>query len=408
MGQTYFQKGFGLRSEVRPQLQANYRSRIVDLMRAQGFRLKIRDLTFRLANEFGFCYGVDRAVEYAYETVAKFPNRRIFLTGEIIHNPFVNNELRQSGIEFLTDKQDKYGLVTSEDVVILPAFGVPNEELDVLAKKRCIVVDTTCGSVLNVWKNVERYAANGITSIIHGKFEHEETRATYSRTSLHSGAHYLIVRSSDDAAYVCEYIVKGGSREEFLDKFRGAASDGFDPDYHLERLGLANQTTMLSSESLEIARMLRLALIRKHGEDGLNERYISFDTICSATQDRQDAMKALRREPIDLMIVIGGYNSSNTNNLARIASEFTLVYHIEDARSILNVDEIRHKVVGRMEETTTRNWIADGPQTIGLTSGASTPNTQIGEAVERIVGFRDRMDLTQLKDLIHGHQQKES
>ena len=404
MGQTYFQKGFGLRSEVRPQLQENYRSRIVDLMRAQGFRLEVGDFTFRLANEFGFCYGVERAVEYAYETVAKFPNRRIFLTGEIIHNPFVNNELKQSGIEFLTDDLDKYGPVTSEDVVIVPAFGVPSRELDVLTEKGCVVVDTTCGSVLNVWKNVERYAADGITSIIHAKFEHEETRATFSRTSLHPGAHYLIVRNKDEAASVCDYIAEGGRREEFLDKFRKAASDGFDPDYHLERVGLANQTTMLSSESLEIAEMVRLALIRKHGKDGLDQRYISFDTICSATQDRQDAMKSLRREPIDLMIVIGGYNSSNTNNLARIASEFTCVFHIEDARSILNVDEIRHKVVGRIEETTTRDWLADGPQTIGLTSGASTPNSQIGEAVERIVGFRDTMGLTRLKELMYGRQ----
>ena len=404
MGQTYFQKGFGLRSEVRPQLQENYRSRIVDLMRAQGFRLEVGDLTFRLANEFGFCYGVERAVEYAYETVAKFPNRRIFLTGEIIHNPFVNNELKQSGIEFLTDDQDKYGPVTSEDVVIVPAFGVPSRELDVLTEKGCVVVDTTCGSVLNVWKNVERYAADGITSIIHAKFEHEETRATFSRTSLHPGAHYLIVRNKDEAAYVCDYMAEGGSREEFLDKFQQAASDGFDPDCHLERVGLANQTTMLSSKSLEIAEMVRLALIRKHGKHGLDQRYISFDTICSATQDRQDAMKSFRREPIDLMIVIGGYNSSNTSNLAWIASEFTCVFHIEDARSILNVDQIQHKVVGRMEETTTRDWLADGPQTIGLTSGASTPNSQLGEAVERIVGFRDTMGLTRLKDLIYGGQ----
>lgn len=402
MGQTYFQKGFGLRSEVRPQLQENYRSQIVDVMRGQGYRLDVGDLTFRLANEFGFCYGVERAIEYAYETVAKFPNHRIFLTGEIIHNPFVNNELKESGIEFLSSNQDKYGSVTSEDVVIVPAFGVPSWELDVLARKGCVVVDTTCGSVLNVWKNVERYAAAGITSIIHGKFEHEETRATFSRTSLHRGAHYLIVRNKNEAEYVCDYIANGGSRIEFLRKFQEAASEGFDPDCNLERVGLANQTTMLSSESLEIGQMFRLAFISGHGEDELGKRYISFDTICSATQDRQDAMKALAREAIDLMIVIGGYNSSNTNNLARIASDFTRVFHIEDARSILSLDRIRHKVAGKMEETTTRDWIANGPQTIGLTSGASTPNSQIGEAVERIISFRDTMGSARLKDLIYG------
>ena len=402
MVQTYFQKGFGLRSEIRPQLQENYRSRIVDLMRAQGFRLDIGNLTFRLAQEFGFCYGVERAVEYAYETIAKFPNRRIFLTGEIIHNPFVNEGLKQSGIEFLRDVPDKYERVRAEDVVIVPAFGIPNGELEVLGQKGCVIVDTTCGSVLNVWKNVERYAKEGITSIIHGKFEHEETRATFSRTALHNGSHYLVIRNKNEAAYVCDYIMGQRDRKDFFKKFEEATSEGFDPDRHLERVGLANQTTMLSSESLDVAEMFRVALVRKHGHDEMERRYVAFDTICSATQDRQDAIQAFRGEKIDLMIVIGGYNSSNTNNLARIASEFTHVFHVEDAESIVSANKIRHKDLGHLEETTTHDWLEDGPQTIGLTSGASTPNNQIGAAVERIVSFRDTMDVTRLKDLIYG------
>jgi 4-hydroxy-3-methylbut-2-enyl diphosphate reductase len=399
MAQTYFQKGLGLRSEVLPQLRESYRSRIVDLMRDGGDRLTIGDLTFRLAREFGFCYGVERAVEYAYETVEKFPDRRIFLTGEIIHNPHVNSELARRGIQFLGTGPDKYEGLTTDDVVLVPAFGVPRADLDELSRKECVVVDTTCGSVLNVWKNVERYASRGLTSIIHGKYEHEETRATFSRTTLHAEAHYLVVRNKEEAKFVCGYIGGRGTREAFFEKFAGAVSSGFDPDVHLDRIGLANQTTMLSSESLEISDLFLEALTAKYGPD-VSDRFISFDTICSATQDRQDAVRAMRSDNLDVMIVIGGYNSSNTNNLARIAGEFTRAFHIEDASSIAGPDEIRHKIPGRHEEVVTCNWLESGPRTIGLTAGASTPNNQIGEAIERIVGFRDRMWVHVLEGLL--------
>jgi 4-hydroxy-3-methylbut-2-enyl diphosphate reductase len=401
MAQTYFQKGFGLRSEVRPQLSESYRSRIVELMRERGYRVEVGDLSFRLAREFGFCYGVERAVEYAYETVEKFPDRRIFLTGEIIHNPYVNGELARRGIRFLGDGDDRYAELGIDDVVIVPAFGVPRSDLEELSGKGCIVVDTTCGSVLNVWKNVERYASMGVTSIIHGKFEHEETRATFSRTTLHPGAQYLVVRNMEEAEYVCRYVAGGGSRDEFALRFARATSPGFDPDRHLERIGLANQTTMLSSESLEISGMFRRALVARYGAD-LADRFIAFDTICSATQDRQDAIRAMERDGLDVMVVIGGYNSSNTTNLARIASEFTRAFHIEDASSIVSAEEILHKVPGRSGEVRTRDWLGAGPRTVGLTAGASTPNNQIGQAMERIVGFRDTMGVRVLEGLIAG------
>lgn len=396
MEQTYFQKGFGLRSEIRPQLQETYRSQIVEVMRANGFRLDAGDLTFLLAMEFGFCYGVDRAVEYAYETVKKFPDRRIFLTGEIIHNPHVNNKLMRMGIRFLPAGQNKYAGVTRDDVVVIPAFGIPAADIDLLAKNGCVVVDTTCGSVLNVWKNVERYAHAGVTSVIHGKFEHEETEATFSRTTLYAGAHYLVIRDKNEAGYVCDYIANGGNKTEFMAKFAEAVSQNFDPEKHLERVGLANQTTMLSSESLEIAEMLRLAMLKRYGEEEMQARFYSFDTICSATQDRQDAVRKLQKENPDLMIVIGGYNSSNTNNLTKIASTFTHAYHIEDAAAILSADEIRHKPAGTPEETITRGWFPDRTRVIGITAGASTPNNQIGETIERILSFRGTMDFAQL------------
>src|SRR6185369_129282 len=253
MDPVYYQKGFGLRSEILPQLHQNYRSHIVDVMRANGFRLEVGGMTFLLAAEFGFCYGVERAVEYAYEALAKFPDRRIFLTGEIIHNPQVNHELERMGIQFLSEESDKYEQIQADDVVLIPAFGVPAIDMELLRKRGCVIVDTTCGSVLNVWKNVERYARSGVTSVIHGKFEHEETNATFSRTTLFAGAHYLVIRDKKEAAYVCGYIVNGGDKNEFTTRFRKAASKDFDPGLHLERIGLANQTTMLSSESLEIA-----------------------------------------------------------------------------------------------------------------------------------------------------------
>jgi 4-hydroxy-3-methylbut-2-enyl diphosphate reductase len=404
VAQTYFQKGLGLRSEVRPQLRESYRSRIVDHMRTGGYLLEIGDLTFRLAREFGFCYGVERAVEYAYETVRKFPDRRIFLTGEIIHNPHVNSELARLGIRFLEDGPDRYAGLGTDDVAIVPAFGVPRHDLEELAAIGCVVVDTTCGSVLNVWKNVERYASLGVTSIIHGKHEHEETRATFSRTTLHADAHYLVVRNREEAAWVCDYIGRGGDSGAFLRRFRQSTSPGFDPDRDLGRIGLANQTTMLSSESLEISKMFREALLARYGEEA-SDRFIAFDTICSATQDRQDAIRALESAGLDAMIVIGGYNSSNTNNLARIAGRFTRAFHIEDASSILSEDEIRHQVPGQHDEVVTGGWLGVGPRTIGLTAGASTPNNQIGEAIERIVSFRDRMGVRLLEELVEAGEQ---
>jgi 4-hydroxy-3-methylbut-2-enyl diphosphate reductase len=393
MDQVYFQKGFGLRAEIRPQLHENYRSQIVEIMRANGFRLEAGELTFLLAMEFGFCYGVERAVEYAYETVTKFPSHRIFLTGEIIHNPHVNNKLQRMGIRFLSGGSNKYDEVLKDDVVLIPAFGIPQADLDLLSKKGCIVVDTTCGSVLNVWKNVERYARAGVTSVIHGKFEHEETEATFSRTTLYSGAHFLVIRDKKEAAFVCDYIRGGRDRSEFMTRFSKAISEGFDPGRDLERIGLAGGGGMLSSESLEIAAMLRAAMNERYGDEEMAARFYSFDTICSATQDRQDAVRQMEKEKPDLMIVIGGYNSSNTNNLTKIASTFTPTFHIEDAAGILNSEQIRHKPAGSKEETVTRGWMPESVSTIGITAGASTPNNQIGETIERIVGFRGRISL---------------
>jgi 4-hydroxy-3-methylbut-2-enyl diphosphate reductase len=344
----------------------------------------------KLAREFGFCYGVDRAVEYAYETKEKFPDRQIYLSGEIIHNPEVNGRIEKLGIRILPDHkspEERYADVDAADVVILPAFGVSVSELENLRSKGCVLVDTTCGSVLNVWKNVRRYASDGFTAVIHGKHYHEETKATASQA--HPGGHYLCVRDREEAEEVCRFIRGEVPSERLTERFAEAMSPGFDPERDLQRIGLANQTTMLMSESLEIQEMLRAAMLGRWGVEALNERFRAFDTICSATQDRQDAvLKMLAEGGLDLMVVIGGYNSSNTQALARICAPRLPTYHISGADRIEDC-AIHHRPVGahHREETVT-DWLPSGGITVGLTAGASTPNNVVGEVVKRVLSLR--------------------
>jgi 4-hydroxy-3-methylbut-2-enyl diphosphate reductase len=341
-----------------------------------------------LAREFGFCYGVDRAVDYAYQTHERFPDRPVYLTGEIIHNPHVNDKLRALGVRFLSDDPGVIDRLGAEDVVILPAFGVTVETLQQLDRRGCTLVDTTCGSVLNVWKNVKRYAEGGYTAVIHGKVWHEETRATSSQAGEYGGR-YLVVLDRRQTAAVCDYIRRGGDPAAFLRQFDGATSAGFDPDRDLQHIGLANQTTMLMSESLEIGVMLKAAMLDRYGEADLATHYQAFDTICSATQDRQDAVVALLREvPVDLVIVIGGYNSSNTANLARMCAASRPTFHIAEPDCLISAAQIRHRQVTSKQEVTTEGWLPTaGPVTIGLTSGASTPDNLVGAVVAKLSAF---------------------
>jgi 4-hydroxy-3-methylbut-2-enyl diphosphate reductase len=260
-----------------------------------------------------------------------------------------------------------------------------------LSDQGCTLVDTTCGSVLNVWKNVVRYAHDGFTSVIHGKVKHEETRATASQALKFPQGRYLVVLDRGEAALVCEYIRSGGDREDFLSRFRDAVSPGFDPDRDLQHIGCANQTTMLMSESLEIGEMFRAAMRERHGEADLARHFRAFDTICSATQERQDAIIALLGEQrLDLMLVVGGYNSSNTCNLARICAERVRTYHIADPGCVVSPDEVRHRPVGPPSTTAgredvERGWLpASGPLAIGLTAGASTPNNIVGQVIGKL------------------------
>jgi len=387
----YFQKGFGLKSEVGPVLARTYESPIIERLKALGYQAHAGGLRIKLAREFGFCYGVDRAVDYAYQTRRRFPDRRVFLSGEIIHNPDVNQRIRDMGIRILEDSPDpvmRFREIAADDVVILPAFGVSVPELDHLKSKQCVLVDTTCGSVLNVWKKVHYYARDGFTVIIHGKHHHEETRATASQALTYAGGHYLCVRDVAETERLCEFIRGRLSAADLMAEFRDAASPGFDPDRDLQRVGLANQTTMLMSETLKVQDTLRRAMSDRQGGEDIASCFRAFDTICSATQERQDAVLTMLQDgDLDLMIVIGGYNSSNTQALARMCAPRVRTYYI-DSPSCIETTAIRHRLVGDAADSRTDHWLPPGPISIGITAGASTPDSVVGVALERILALR--------------------
>lgn len=393
MEQTYFRKGFGLRADIRSVVDGEYHSALVERIRSRGYEDRFGRVTVRLAEEFGFCYGVDRAVDYAYETRLKFPDKRIYLVGEIIHNPHVNRRMQDMGIVFLYPEGGSFDFsaIDPDDVVLMPAFGVTIHDFERLRGIGCVLVDTTCGSVLHVWKRVESYARDGFTALIHGKYTHEESRATASQVDRYPGGTYVIVRDMDEAELLCDYIA---GRPGALDTagiarhFRSKASPHFDPEVHLQRVGVANQTTMLANESLAIGARVRDAMVQRDGEEGASVRFRSFGTICSATQERQDAILKLMQDPPDRMIVIGGYNSSNTNHLAHICREYTETYHVSDAQCIdLESGTVRHKpsLDPNTPEVESTDWLPQGPFSLGITAGASTPNNKIGEAIVRVL-----------------------
>jgi 4-hydroxy-3-methylbut-2-enyl diphosphate reductase len=395
--QTYFRKGFGLKKELRPLIDAEYQSALVERIRSRGYADTFGDVRVRLAQEFGFCYGVDRAVDYAYETVHKFPEKRIYLVGEIIHNPHVNQRMTEMGISFIYPEPQgvfEFSALTEDDVVILPAFGVTVHDFETLRDIGCILVDTTCGSVLHVWKRVESYARDGFTAVIHGKYTHEESRATASQVNRYEGGRYVIVRDMEEASLLCDYIARRPGHltvGELASHFASKASPGFDPDEDLAYIGVANQTTMLANESIAIGMKIRQAMVERYGSEEAAEHYRSFGTICSATQERQDAVAAMMESPPDVMLVIGGYNSSNTNHLAHLCRQHTRTYHVEDAGCIdIDAGSVRHKpeLDPHAAEVEDFDWLPSGPFELGITAGASTPNNKIGEALVRILTIR--------------------
>jgi len=383
-----FRNGFGLKAAVQGDIEGDYQCLVIDRIKQADYEMTVGPLEIHLAREFGFCYGVDKAVDFAYQTRRRFPEKRIFLTTEIIHNPRVNRKLLDMGIAFLSGRYKGavgYDDIAPEDVVILPAFGASVQEVEQLRKRGCTVVDTTCGSVIHVWKRVEKYAREGFTAIIHGKYSHEETIGTSSRVLQFEGGHYLVVRDKDEAQLVCDFITGKVAPEVISAKFGKAISPDFDPVRDLQRVGVANQTTMLSSESLEIADMLKVAMTERYGAEAIGEHFRSFDTICSATQERQDAVYAMAEKNLDLILVVGGFNSSNTTHLIEIAGHYCPAFHIEDVAHIVSADTLVHKPWNSSETETATGWLPKLPARIGFTAGASTPNRAIGEVIERVV-----------------------
>jgi 4-hydroxy-3-methylbut-2-enyl diphosphate reductase len=385
---NYHRKGFGLKEEVQGELRSAYESDLIADLRHNGNTLTRNGITIKLAEAFGFCWGVDRAVSMAYETRRHFPEKQVWITNEIIHNPVVNNNLRQMEIGFIPvteGGQKNFDVIGPGDVVILPAFGASVEEMQLLENRQCQIVDTTCPWVSRVWNRVVKYEQSDFTAIIHGKYNHEETVATSSRSK-----HYLIVQNLSEAEWVSNYILQGGSRVEFLSKFSRAYSDGFDPDAQLSRVGIANQTTMLKGETEQIGKLFEKTMMVKFGPDAIDQHFLSpGDTICDATQERQDAMLNLVEEKVDLFLVIGGFNSSNTGHLQEIAETRKLTsFHIDGPDCLGPGNLIWHKPLHAQECVSTANWLPDGQITIGITSGASTPDQVVAEVLERLFEMR--------------------
>jgi 4-hydroxy-3-methylbut-2-enyl diphosphate reductase len=382
--ENYHRKGFGHAEEVAGMLKSEYESHLIAQIRANNYTLKRGDVTIRLAEAFGFCWGVERAVAMAYETREHFPTEKIWITNEIIHNPSVNQRLREMEVGFIPVEAGikDFAIVNSGDVVILPAFGASVQEMQLLDEKGCKIVDTTCPWVTKVWNTVEKHKKKDYTSIVHGKYNHEETIATSSFAGK-----YLIVLNLQQAEYVCNYILNGGDRNEFMSKFSKACSAGFDPDLDLERVGIANQTTMLKTETEQIGKLLERTMMKKYGPNCLNDHFQSFNTICDATQERQDAMLNLVEEKLDVMVVIGGYNSSNTTHLQEIAIERQIPsYHIDSSDRIGSGNRIEHKPLGQSLQVD-ENWLPNRPLTIGVTSGASTPDKVVEDVIEKILAI---------------------
>lgn len=377
-------------ARVEAEVAEHYESSIVEKLRARGGMLTIGKTTVRLAKQFGFCYGVERAIDLAYASRRVFPENRIFLIGEIIHNPEVNRQLAAMNIVSLPWRKmnEQYDDLDENDVIIVPAFGAPVSFMDKVERQGCLTVDTTCGDVMKVWKRVRGFAREGITSIIHGKADHEETRATASRAvGEDESGHYLIVLTLDDVDFVCEYLLHGGDADAFRERFAGAMSEGFDPDLHLTRLGVANQTTMLKSETEEIQRRVREAIGRR---DGNEENFSVFDTICGATQERQDALFELLEQRMDLLLVVGGYNSSNTTHLVEIGEKELPTFFIRSADCIVSLEEIIHYDLHQKEEISAYSDLfrAEDPIVIGITAGASCPNNLIEDTILKVFALR--------------------
>jgi len=397
---SFFRNGFKeQRQSVEEVMAKEYQSELVKDLKSNNFILERNNVRVHLAKDFGFCWGVERSIALAYEAVNHFPDRKIHITNELIHNPEVNDKLTEMKVNFI-EKLDgggkRFDAVQDNDVVILPAFGASLEEMDLFDKKNVEVVDTTCPWVSKVWNTVDKHQKNGLTSVIHGKYAHEETVATLSFCE-----DYIVVKDMKEAQMVADYITGDykGTKEEFLEYFKNAISNGFDPDVHLTKVGLANQTTMYKKETRAIGQLLQKSMMAKYGPVDIARRYLEFDTICDATQERQDAVSELVENAeelgLEFILVIGGWDSSNTAHLLEIPHLAGIKsYHINRAECITADNMISHRTV--RGEIVTEKFLPDGHEgkklIMGVTSGASTPDAAVQESLENIFLLKEVMD----------------
>ena len=379
----YNRRGFESPTKRAKTLGQSYQSELIASIRENNFTFQEGRLKIQLAKSFGFCWGVERAVAMAYETRRHYPKETIWMTNEIIHNPSVNNHLSRMNVKIISAKNGikDFSEVSHGDVVILPAFGATVQEMQLLHEKECHIIDTTCPWVSKVWHSVEKHKKHTFTSIIHGKYKHEETLATTSFAGT-----YLVVFDLAEAEYVSNYILGNVNKDEFMKKFSKACSSGFDPDIHLERIGVANQTTMLKSETEEIGKLFENTMLKKYGPSNINDHFLAFNTICDATEERQDAMFSLVDEDLDILVVIGGFNSSNTTHLQEIAITNNIEsFHIDtpDRISVQN-NSICHKPL-ESDLVLKKDFLPSGPITVGITSGASTPDKVVADVIEKLV-----------------------
>lgn len=364
-------------------------SGLVAQMRENNNMWQEGEVTVKLAKAYGYCWGVERTIRMAYEARQSFPEKKIFITNEIIHNPEVNQRMREMDMEIIEDASGKgkdFSGIDSGDVVIFPAFGATLQELSYFKDKGVQMVDTTCPWVSKVWNSVDTHTKKQYTSIIHGKYSHEETIATASFATK-----YLIVKDIAEAQYVCDYVLNGGDKEAFLKKFSKAISANFDPDADLQCVGLANQTTMLKGDTEQIGKMLEKTMMTKYGPAELAKHFLLMDTICDATQERQDALYEITDDKsIDFMIVVGGFNSSNTSHLQEIGEHkgFKSFWVDSAARIDVDANRVMHKTsYGELVET--NDWLPKGPIKIGVTSGASTPDKGVEEVLDKVFRIKD-------------------
>ena len=370
-----------------PLRRYSYKSPLIEQLRAAGGRLEVGRVTVRAARSFGFCWGVDRAVAMVWDALAQYPDRRIWLLDQIIHNPHVNADFKRKGVHFVRGpfSDPGGGEPRARDVVVIPAFSATVEDMQRLGETGCTIVDTTCPWVIKPHKRTLSYVKDGFTTVIHGLVHHEETRASCSLIASRGGR-YVVVADRPQAQLVCDVIsgAAPGARLE-AELPAGALSEGFDPARDLARIGTINQTTMLASETREIERLIRTAIAARDGEEGARASFRELNTICRATQENQDAVGELAGgDRLDLMVVVGGYDSSNTRNLTRVGAGRFPSYHVTGPDS-LSAEAIIHRDPASDAIVVSRDWLPAGPVTVGFTAGASTPDTLLGATIRSVL-----------------------